>query len=192
MAPRSASTGTVLFRTPKRPWNMIVMAIVYIVVIVPISVGLVVIAVVPIGFGQAPVLAAVVVLLALGMLIAGVWFIISGRHAFTVTTGGIEVAKRWSTRRYPWESIALIRTGSGTLLAPYATEIVLKDGSIIRPFATSMRYAVWRGESELAHGRDGRQPTASTLAAIDAHQRYLAGNLSGFSRMSAAPSRQQR
>lgn len=109
------------------------------------------------------------------VLLLGGLVLVSARQRFTVTTAGIEVVSYLSTRRLPWSQVRLIRVGPATLIAPRATEIVLADGSTVRPFATSMNYALWRGETPLAHGADGTAPTRCTLAAIDAHRRYLAG-----------------
>jgi len=110
------------------------------------------------------------------LLLGGV-LVVSARQRFSVTTAGIEVVSYLSTRRLAWPQIRLVRVGPATFFAPRATEIVLADGSTVRPLATSMNFALWRGETPLAHGPDGTSPTRCTLAAIDAHRRYLAGEL---------------
>lgn len=109
------------------------------------------------------------------VLLIGGLLVVSARQRFTVTTTGIEVASYVSTRRLSWSKVRLVRVGPATFLAPRATEIILSDGSTVRPPATSMNFALWRGETPLAHGADGTTPTRCTLAAIDAHRRYLAG-----------------
>lgn len=113
--------------------------------------------------------AGLVILLVIGVLV------VSARQRFTVTTAGIDVVSYLSTRHLPWADITLVRVGPPSFLAPRATEIVLADGSTVRPVATSMNFALWRGETPLAHGADGTSPTRCTRAAIDAHRRYLAG-----------------
>ena len=168
LSPRSPD---VLFRAPSRPWSLVVAVVVSVIALLPLTVlvaaqgatsgstGMIVL-----GLGAALI-----------MLLVTCLFIISMRQRFTVTTAGIEVASYLSTRRLPWSQIRLVRVGPATLLAPRATEIVLADGSTVRPIATSMNFALWRGEMPLAHGPDGTSPTRCTIAAIDAHRRYLAG-----------------
>src|SRR5690606_39442737 len=101
-------------------------------------------------------------------------FVITMRQRFTVTTAGIEVASYLATRRVPWSQIRLVRVGPATFLAPRATEIVLTDGSTVRPPATSMNFALWRGEMPTAHCAGWTAPPRSTRTSNDAPLRILA------------------
>lgn len=167
-SPRSPD---LLFRAPARPWSLVVAAVVSVVVLLPLTVLVAVLGATS-GFTAGIVLGLGA---ALFMLLVTCLFVVSIRQRFTVTTAGIGIASYLSTRRLPWASIRLVRVGPATLIAPRATEIVLADGSTARPIATSMSFALWRGETPFAHGPDGTSPTRCTVAAIDAHRRYLAG-----------------
>lgn len=171
MSSSRPSTPVVLFRTPERPWSLIVAIALAVLVLLPLAI---LVAVLGATSGST---AGIVLGLVAGLLILLVscMFVITMRQRFTVTTAGIEVASYLATRRVPWSQIRLVRVGPATFLAPRATEIVLTDGSTVRPPATSMNFALWRGEMTTAHGADGTSPTRCTLAAIDAHRRYLAG-----------------
>lgn len=165
------SDPAVLFRAPQRPWALVVTVALFFVVMVPIAVAFVLI-----GIRTAePLGLAIFVGAALLMLLIGALMVVSGRQSFTVTTAGVDVASYVVTRHIPWADVRLVRVGPATVLSPRATELLLRDGSTVRPFATSMSYALWRGETPFAHGADGTAPTRCTLAAIDAHRRYLAG-----------------
>ena len=171
VAPDLRSEPAVLFRAPRRPWALLVAIVLFVLVIAPMSIALVLI-----GVRTAdPLPLAILVGAALLVLLIGALMVLSGRQSFIVTTTGIIVASYLTTRRGPWHDVQLVRVGPATLRAPRATELLLRDGSTVRPFATSMNFAIWRGETPLAHGADGTAPTRCTLAAIDAHRRFLAG-----------------
>lgn len=161
---------TVLFRAPARPWSFALALVIAVVIMLPVAVLLLALGATS-GSGIGTVLGIGGGLL---VLLVGGLLVVSARQLFTVTTAGIDVASYLSTRRLPWSQIRLVRVGPATFLAPRATEIVLADGSTIRPPATSLNFALWRGETPLAHGADGTAPTRCTLAAIDAHRRFLA------------------
>ncbi|MEO2096985.1 MAG: PH domain-containing protein [Brachybacterium sp.] len=171
MSSSRPSTPVVLFRAPERPWSLIVAIALTVLVLLPLAI---LVAVLGATSGST---AGIVLGLVAGLviLLVGCMFVITMRQRFTVTTAGIEVASYLGTRRLPWSQIRLVRVGPASFRAPRATEIVLADGSTVRPPATSMNFAVWRGEMPTAHGADGTSPTRCTLAAIDAHRRYLAG-----------------
>ncbi|MGI6878745.1 PH domain-containing protein [Microbacterium sp. gxy059] len=168
----------VLFRTPHRMWGLAVAGAVFAVAFVPVA-GMLV----ALGIGLMRANGIAIASVAFGcaalLVVGGLLFVIAYRQRFSVTTAGIEVVSFLRTRRIPWAAIRVIGIGPPTLRAPRATEIVLWDGSVVRPGATSMNFALLRGETPLAHGADGRSPTAATLAAIDAHQRYLRGEFGG-------------
>lgn len=171
MSTSRPSAPAVLFRAPARPWAFALALVLAVVLLIPLAVLLGVLGTAS-GSGTGTVLgigAGLVVLLVGGLMV------VSARQRFTVTAAGIEVVSYLSTRRLRWSDIRLIRVGPASPLSPRATKIVLSDGSSVRPFATSMNYALWRGETPYAHGVDGTAPTRCTLAAIDAHRRYLAG-----------------
>ncbi|MGP9747127.1 PH domain-containing protein [Brachybacterium sp. AOP29-B2-41] len=166
-----SGSPVILFRAPTRPWALVVATALSVVVLLPLAILLAVLGVVAdSASGIVLGLVAGVLVLLLGCLL-----VVSARQHFTVTTAGIDVASYLRTRHLPWSSIRLVRVGPPTVFSPRATELVLADGSTVRPFATSMNFALWRGETPLSHGADGTAPTRCTLAAIDAHRRYLAG-----------------
>ncbi|WP_270407985.1 PH domain-containing protein [Brachybacterium paraconglomeratum] len=171
MSSSRPSRPIALFRTPERPWSLIVAIALAVLVLLPLAI---LVAVLGATSGSS---AGIVLGLVAGLviLLVGCVFVITMRQRYTVTTAGIEVASLLGTRRLPWSQIRLVRVGPATFRAPRATEIVLADGSTVRPPATSMNFAVWRGEMPTAHGADGTSPTRCTLAAFDAHRRYLAG-----------------
>ncbi|WP_062950408.1 hypothetical protein [Brachybacterium sp. sponge] len=167
MSSSRPSRPIALFRTPERPWSLIVAIALAVLVLLPLAI---LVAVLGATSGS-----SAGIVLGLVILLVGCVFVITMRRRFTVTTAGIEVASHPGTSRLPWSQIRLVRVGPATFRAPRATEIVLADGSAVRPPATSMNFAVRRGEMPTAHGADGTSPTRCTLAAIDAHRRYLAG-----------------
>lgn len=120
-------------------------------------------------------LAAAIFLLWAALAFLLTWFALSGRRRFAVTSAGIEVTSAFRVRRIPWEAVQRVQVGTWSPGAAFATEIVLKDGRVVRPAATSSSYALFRGDGMWAHGWDGRTPTPPTLAAIDAHRRWLGG-----------------
>lgn len=103
----------------------------------------------------------------------------SGRLAMTVRTRGIEVRGYLRDRWLPWERIAVIET-SDHWYWRRATRIVLVDGERVTPLITSYQFLILRGEPYDAAARDPRVPQVPTRVAIDAHRRWLRGELVGL------------
>ena len=96
--------------------------------------------------------------------------------AFTVTTAGIDVRSMTRTVRIPWHDIAVVQLDSSFYLRGQAI-VVRRDGTRIGSPVTAARYAIRRGESPYDHGPELLHPAIPVRVAIDAHQRYLRGEL---------------
>lgn len=102
----------------------------------------------------------------------------SRRLAMTVRAGGIEVRGYLRDRWLPWEGIAVIETSEHWYWRR-ATRIVTVDGERVTPLITCYQFLLLRGESYDEAARDPRLPLHPTRVAIDAHRRWLRGELDG-------------
>ncbi|ATG54593.1 hypothetical protein CFK41_07315 [Brachybacterium ginsengisoli] len=110
------------------------------------------------------------------LLVVVVLVVLAQRPRFTVTTSGIEIRTPLRTRRLPWQDIALIEVDEGWIHQGQ-TMVVLRDGRRIGAPITAARSAMRRGERTSDHGPGLRGAARPTRAAIDAHRRWLSGDL---------------
>ncbi|MCG7308567.1 hypothetical protein [Brachybacterium sp. ACRRE] len=117
--------------------------------------------------------------LVVGVGLVGVPSILFGlglRQSFTVTSKGLVIVGTLRTRRIPWERVRIVEVDR-SFMTRGATMVVLNDGRRIRVPLTAARFALWRGESPLDHGRDLLAPARPVRAAIDAHRTFIASAL---------------
>ena len=98
------------------------------------------------------------------------------RPRFIVSTAGVEIRTPLRTRRIPWADVAIIEVDRGWTHQGQ-TVVVLHDGRRIGAPITEARSAMRRGERTADHGPGLRDPAIPTRAAIDAHRRWLRGEL---------------
>jgi hypothetical protein len=125
----------------------------------------------PLGWA-ALALAAPCALVVLALVLLG------QRPRFTVSTAGIEIRTPLRTRHLPWAEIAIVEVDHGWVHQGQ-TVVVLRDGRRIGAPITEARSAIRRGERTSDHGPGFREPAIPTRAAVDAHRRWLRGELSG-------------
>lgn len=126
--------------------------------------------------GRVVVVAILLVLLVLlGALGVLTWR--GTRLAMTVTTDGIEVRGYLRDRWIPWTHVARIETGSHWYWRR-ATCIVAASGDRVLATVTSYQFLFFRGDPYDPAARDPQAHQVPTLAAIDAHQRFLRGEFS--------------
>ncbi|MGP9539657.1 PH domain-containing protein [Brachybacterium sp. AOP43-C2-M15] len=128
--------------------------------------------------GPSPVGWVTLVLAAPCALVALALVLLGQRPRFTVSTTGLEIRTPLRTRRLPWAEIAVVEVDHGWVHQGQ-TVVVLRDGRRIGAPITEARSARRRGERIADHGPGSREPAITTRAAIDAHRRWLRGELSG-------------
>ena len=127
--------------------------------------------------GSPSPLGLVAIVLAAPCVILGLVLALLGqRPRFAVTTAGVEIRTLLRSRRIPWADVAIIEVDRGWVHQGQ-TVVVLHDGRRIGAPITEARSAMRRGESVFDHGSDLMQPARPTRAAIDAHRRWLRGDL---------------
>ena len=112
--------------------------------------------------------------LSLVLLLGLVWFL-GTRLQFLVDDDGITIVHYARTHRIPWEQVAVIEQSS-SYWTTGAAVVVLREppGRRITALATTDRMMLYRGESPFSTVRAGNAPRRPTMAAIDAHRRWIA------------------
>ena len=129
----------------------------------------------PLGRAGLAVIAVLIALVAAPLLVL---LARAQRLAMLVRTGGIEVRGYLRDRWLPWERVAVIET-SDSWYWRRATRIVTVDGKRVTALITSYQFLLLRGEPYDDMARDPRVPVLPTRIAIDAHRRWLRGELVG-------------
>jgi len=112
--------------------------------------------------------------LSLVLFIGLVWFV-GTRIQFLVDDEGITIVHYVRTHRIPWEQVAVIEQSS-SYWTTGAAVVVLREpaGRRITALATTDRMMLYRGENPFDTVRAGNAPRCPTLAAIEAHRRWIA------------------
>lgn len=112
--------------------------------------------------------------LSLVLFIGLVWFV-GTRIQFLVDDEGITIVHYVRTHRIPWERVAVIEQSS-SYWTTGAAVVVLREpaGRRITALATTDRMMLYRGENPFDTVRAGNAPRRPTLAAIEAHRRWIA------------------
>lgn len=112
--------------------------------------------------------------LSLVLFIGLVWFV-GTRIQFLVDDEGITIVHYVRTHRIPWEQVAVIEQSS-SYWTTGAAVVVLREpaGRRITALATTDRMMLYRGENPFDTVRAGNAPRRPTLAAIEAHCRWIA------------------
>ena len=112
--------------------------------------------------------------LSLVLFIGLVWFVGTWIQ-FLVDDEGITIVHYVRTHRIPWERVAVIEQSS-SYWTTGAAVVVLREpaGRRITALATTDRMMLYRGENPFDTVRAGNAPRYPTLAAIEAHRRWIA------------------
>ncbi|GAB2545439.1 PH domain-containing protein [Brachybacterium huguangmaarense] len=104
-------------------------------------------------------------------------FLILARIRFEVTTHGIVVRNALSTHRIPWGEVREV--GMARVRWPQfgRTAVHLVDGTTVTAAATDQRTQMFLGRTFWPRPGEYATWSEATSAAIDAHQRYLRGEL---------------
>lgn len=146
------------------------------VVVVPLVLGLLAIGAVLLTLESVAGVLGALMCLAVALLAIAI-VLLGTRLQFLVDDEGLTMVHYVRTHRIPWEQVAMIEQ-TGSYWFSGAVVVVLRDppGRRIVALATGGRVALYRGENPFTLGDPRVQSHAATLAAIDAHRRWLAAS----------------